>query len=176
MFIALRWILKVKSDEHSDIRSIRQGLLLSVIIERRALISRNFSLRVFLSEVSEWFSPMLQNLNWMVYQRGVKNYISQWKAEWCCLCQPTWRIRGSWSPYPCLPVIKWPVMALCGRLGHGSIYCHWFSWQMDYPVVWWNFTRTELQLVDFFTMVLSGERFRLILQNLGLESLMPVSL
>ena len=104
-----------------------------------------------------------------------ENCISQGKAEWCCLCQPTWRIRGSWSPYPWLPFVKGPIMALSGRRGHGSIYCHWFSWKMEYPVVWWNFTRARLQLVDFFTMVLPGERFRL-LQNLGLESLLPASL
>ena len=64
MVIALRWILKVKSDEHSDDRSIRQGLLLRVIIERRVLILRNCSLRMFLANAPDQ--------NWTVYQRGVK--------------------------------------------------------------------------------------------------------
>ena len=64
MIIALRWILKVKSYDHSDVRSIRQGLLLRVIIKRRVLILRNCSLRMFLANAL--------NQNWTVYQRGVK--------------------------------------------------------------------------------------------------------
>ena len=49
MIIALKWILEVKSDELSVVRSIREGLLIRGIIERRVLIVRNCSLRMFLA-------------------------------------------------------------------------------------------------------------------------------
>ena len=43
-------------------------------------------------------------------------------------------------------------------------------------VVKLRFSTTEFQLADLCTKALPGERFQLILQQLGLECLMPVSL
>ena len=89
MIIALRWILKVKSDEHSDVRSIRQGFLLRVIIERRVLILRNCSLRMFLANAPN------QKLNSL--SKGCENCISQWMLPqlWCKVSR-IWRMWAWW--------------------------------------------------------------------------------
>ena len=107
MIVALRWILEVKTDEHSDVRSIRQGLLLRVIIERRVLILRNCSLRMSLANAP--------NQYWTVYQRGVKtaylkgnlndvDYVSQPEGfvvrdrpthVYCLLKGPLWPLAGA---------------------------------------------------------------------------------
>ena len=86
MIIAVRWI-HVKSDEHSDVRSIRQGLLLRVIIERRALILRNCSLRMFLANAP--------NQNWTIYQRGEKTAFLNGKLNDVANFSLPERIRGS---------------------------------------------------------------------------------
>ena len=96
--------LKVKSNEHSDVRSIRQGLLLRVIIERRALISRNVSLRVFLSEVSECFSPMLQIKTGRSIQGVWKPHFS--RESWMMLFMSA-NLKDSWF------VIALPMSTVC---------------------------------------------------------------
>ena len=84
-------ILKWKYDELSGVQSVRQGLLLSISILWRSidfeeLCSQNVSINSF-----RRFLVNAPSQYWTVYQKGVKNCISQRKAEWCHLCQPTWK-------------------------------------------------------------------------------------
>ena len=76
MIIALRWMLKVKSDEHSDVESIRQGLLLSVFHRKKTLKKSIDFKELCTQKVSNKciriFLVNAPNQIWTVYQRSVK--------------------------------------------------------------------------------------------------------
>ena len=62
----------MKSDEHSDVHSIRQGLLLSVFHRKKSIDFKEFFTQNVSIRSIRMFLANAPNQNWTVYQRGVK--------------------------------------------------------------------------------------------------------